>query len=464
MSTVPLTQYLTFKKLRLYVAWPAACVALWLARPTTESILRGLPLVAAGMALRWWAAGSVRKSRQLAIGGPYAHLRNPLYAGSFLMLLGFCAMLDHSLLWAVLPAGFAWLYWGTVRKEEQELAQKFGDRYRSYARAVPRFLPRWQPYRGGDATDFDWRHAYANGESITSWAAVLAILCLYFYRAFLLDQSEVNGLRAFWLLIAAAVAAELALEVLERRRKDRPEHVSIGTALFQRRAWLPVPLIVGGVLVLLLAGNPLPWGAPERIAADVSGLLCLATAEGLRIWGVGHCGRKTRSASIHASRLVTSGPYAHVRHPLYVSNLLITLGIACLTGAWWTLLACALYWVVVYRRIIAAEEAFLHATFGAAFESYRRKVPRLLPRLTPARLPPSSTFRRAELRKEYQTVIAITVSILCVEATLAAHGWLPKVSRVWLHRLQSRSSFQAPLDHAAGQGYLKHNTGEQRHA
>ena len=444
MNAAPIMHYLTFKKLRLYVAWPAACIALWFSRPTVPSILWGLPLVAAGMALRWWAAGSVRKSRQLAIGGPYAYLRNPLYAGSFLMLLGFCAMLDHPVLWMVLPVGFAALYWGTVRKEEQELAHKFGDSYRAYVRAVPRFLPRWQPYRGGAPGSFDWGHAYANGELITAWSAVLAILGLYFYRVFLLDQSEVNGLQAFWLLIAAAVAAELALEVLERRRKDRPEHVSIGTALFQRRAWLPVPLIVGGVLVLLIAGNPLPWGSPERIVADVSGLLCLAAAEGIRMWGVGHCGRKTRSADIHASQLVTSGPYAHVRHPLYVSNLLITLGIACLTGAWWTLLACVLYWVIIYRRIIAAEEAFLHATFGASFDAYRRKVPRLLPRLTAARLPPSSTFRRAELRKEYQTVIAITVSILCVEATLAAHDWLPKASRVWLHRLADPQQLPGP--------------------
>lgn len=435
MSATRLARYLTFKKLRLYLAWPAAAAALWLAHPTVDSLLRGLPLLASGMAVRWWAAGCVRKARQVSTGGPYAHVRHPLYLGSFLMLLGFCGMLNQPILWMVLPVGFAGLYWGTVRKEERELAHKFGESYRSYARAVPRFLPRWMPYRGGVASTFDGRHAYANGETITAWAAVLAVLGLYFYRVFLLDQSAVQGAPAFWLLAAAAIAAELTLEVLQRRRKDRPGHISVGTALFQRRAWLPVPLVVGGIVLLLLAGNPLPWGTPARLAADVSGLLCLAAAEGIRMWGVGHCGRKTRSASIHASQLVMSGPYAHVRHPLYVSNLLITLGIACLTGAWWTLLTCLLYWVVVYRRIIGAEEAFLRASFGDAFESYSRQVPSLLPRLTPARLPPSSTFRRAELRKEYQTVIAIVASIVCVEAVLLAHDWLPKASRVWLHRM-----------------------------
>ena len=425
-------QYLASKKLRLYVAWPATLLALWIGRPTTASVLNSLPLVAVGAVLRWWAAGCVRKGRALATGGIYAHLRHPLYVGSFMILLGCCLMLQQPLVWLVLPAGFAVVYWRTLRREETELAAKFGDDYRNYARAVPRFLPRLRPYRAATANAFSARQAYANGESITALAVVLTVLSLYAWA----QSLESFGVwpSPVWWIVAAAVAAELALQVLERRRKDRADQPSVGTQLHHHRAWLPVPLVVGGVLVLLLVGNPRPWGSSARLAIDLAGLACLAIAEGLRMWGVGHCGRKTRSASIHASLLVTSGPYAYVRHPLYVSNLLLTVGIACLTGWWWTVLACVLYWTVVYRRIIGAEEAFLRATFGPAFEAYCRKVPPLMPRLRPAQLPPSSTFRRAELRKEYQTVIAIVASVLCVEAALAVHQWLPKAARVWLHR------------------------------
>ena len=332
-----------------------------------------------------------------------------------------------------LPAGFAVFYWPTVRQEETELARKFGDDYRNYARAVPRFLPRLRPYRAATANAFSARQTYANGESITALAVVLTVLGLYAWAQSLERQGAVPS--TAWWIIVAAVAAELALQVLERRRKDRTSQPSVGPQLHHHRAWLPVPLVVGGVLVLLLVGNPRPWGTPARCIVDLLGAACLLLAEGIRVWGVGHCGRKTRSASIHASLLVTSGPYAYVRHPLYVSNLLLTIGIACLTGWWWTVLACVLYWVVVYRRIIGAEEAFLRATFGPAFDAYCRTVPPLLPRLQPATLPPSSTFRRSELRKEYQTVIAIVASVLCVEAALAAHQWLPKAARVWLHRV-----------------------------
>ncbi len=426
-------QYFASKKLRLYLAWPATLLALWIGRPTTTSIVNSLPFVVVGAVMRWWAAGCVRKGRALATGGIYAHLRHPLYVGSFVILLGCCLMLQQPLLWLVLPTGFAVFYWRTLRQEEAALAQKFGDAYRHYARAVPRFLPRLTPYRASTTNAFSWRQAYANGESITALAVGLAVLGIYAWaRA---RAASDDGLSLTWWIVAAAVAAELALQVLERRRKDRPAHPSVGTQLHHYRAWLPVPLVVGGVLVLLIIGNPWPRGSSMRATVDLAGLACLVLAEAIRMWGVGHCGRKTRSASIHASLLVMSGPYAYVRHPLYISNLLLTVGIACLTGWWWTVLACVLYWIVVYRRIISAEEAFLRATFGPAFEAYCRTVPPLVPRLRPPPLPPSSTFRRAELRKEYQTVIAIVASVLCVEAALAAQQWLPKASRVWLHRL-----------------------------
>ena len=58
------------------------------ARPTTLSLLLGLPLACAGEAVRIWASGHIEKTRRLATGGPYAHSRNPLYLGSLLIALG----------------------------------------------------------------------------------------------------------------------------------------------------------------------------------------------------------------------------------------------------------------------------------------------------------------------------------------------------------------------------------------
>jgi protein-S-isoprenylcysteine O-methyltransferase Ste14 len=99
-------------------------------------------LIFAGLALRSWAAGTLRKRRELATSGPYAWIRNPLYAGSLMMMVGFCTLVkDPQSIWIVIGP-VAWLYWHAVRSEERHLARLFPDAWPAYAAAVPRFIPR----------------------------------------------------------------------------------------------------------------------------------------------------------------------------------------------------------------------------------------------------------------------------------------------------------------------------------
>src|SRR5438477_3135981 len=85
-------------------------------------------LVAAGCALRAWAAGYLLKGKRVAVGGPYAYVRNPLYLGSFMIGAGFCLALFRSplpsavlLLCMVYVAGFIGMYVAKGRSEEDEL-------------------------------------------------------------------------------------------------------------------------------------------------------------------------------------------------------------------------------------------------------------------------------------------------------------------------------------------------------
>jgi protein-S-isoprenylcysteine O-methyltransferase Ste14 len=82
--------------------------------------------------------------------------------------------------------------------------------------------------------------------------------------------------------------------------------------------------------------------------------------------------------------LTVTGPYAYTRNPLYLGSMLIAAGFAVALLSWPVALALALGFAVIYIPVIASEERFLRATFPG-FEEYCQRVPRLIPRLTPAR-------------------------------------------------------------------------------
>lgn len=81
--------------------------------------------------------------------------------------------------------------------------------------------------------------------------------------------------------------------------------------------------------------------------------------------------------------LTMTGPYAHTRNPLYLGSMLIAAGFAVALLSWPVALVLAVGFAVIYIPVIASEERFLRATFPE-FDAYCRRVPRLIPRLTPA--------------------------------------------------------------------------------
>ena len=80
--------------------------------------------------------------------------------------------------------------------------------------------------------------------------------------------------------------------------------------------------------------------------------------------------------------LATSGPYAHTRNPLYLGSLLMGLGFCVAARSWWVGVALVVMFFAIYLPVIRDEETFLRRTFPE-FEEYARRVPKMLPRLTP---------------------------------------------------------------------------------
>jgi protein-S-isoprenylcysteine O-methyltransferase Ste14 len=114
---------------------------LWRRAPQPAAVAGSLALVLPGLWLRGYAAGYVKKNRELTQTGPYAHTRNPLYLGSMLVAAGFAVALLSWLVAVVLAVGFVLIYVPVIASEERFLRATFPD-FEAYCRRVPRLIPR----------------------------------------------------------------------------------------------------------------------------------------------------------------------------------------------------------------------------------------------------------------------------------------------------------------------------------
>lgn len=135
------------QRLRVPIGFVTAILFLLLATPSWSSLALGLPITIAGLAFRGWASGHLKKNADLAVSGPYQYTRNPLYFGSFLMLLGVLVGGGNVWMSVALIALFLFIYYSVMRSEEMRMRELFPNVYQQWADAVPLFLPRFQPYR-----------------------------------------------------------------------------------------------------------------------------------------------------------------------------------------------------------------------------------------------------------------------------------------------------------------------------
>lgn len=140
------------QRLRVPIGFLLAAAFVWLAHPTRTSLMVGLPVALCGLALRAWAAGHLRKNLQLVTSGPYAWIRNPLYAGTLLAAFGFVAAANAWWLAVGFAAAFLLIY-GPVMQNEQEHLRKLFPGYDEYARRVPLLFPRWPVLPGVERFD-----------------------------------------------------------------------------------------------------------------------------------------------------------------------------------------------------------------------------------------------------------------------------------------------------------------------
>lgn len=184
-----------------------------------------------------------------------------------------------------------------------------------------------------------------------------------------------------------------------------PRLVPLGRFLFRYRNWL-FPLVV---VAALLVSRPryLLGSRTLDVWMDAVGFLVAASGLAVRAVTIGfeYIVRGGRNRQVYADHLVDGGVYAHTRNPMYLGNGLAILGCALILNAPAFYLVALPFMALAYASIIAAEEAYLRAKFGAQFDAYCARVNRIVPRLAGFRQSIAGmTFNwRRLLVKEYNT-------------------------------------------------------------
>ena len=149
--------------------------------------------------------------------------------------------------------------------------------------------------------------------------------------------------------------------------------MDIRNFFFTFRSYTPIP--VGAMII---------YFARPQNTYFFSGITLLLTGELIRMWAVSYAGGETRTRNVGATRLCTSGPYAFVRNPLYVGNMLMYLGIVFIAEATSVLLMAATtfsFFLIQYSLIISLEEEKLDELFGQEYSLYKENVPAIFPRI-----------------------------------------------------------------------------------
>ncbi len=183
----------------------------------------------------------------------------------------------------------------------------------------------------------------------------------------------------------------------------------VAKKLFKYRSYTPIPFL----LVMFFYENANIWSL-------IFGFIIALAGELIRLWGVSWAGSETRTTgTVGGAFLVVSGPFAHVRNPLYLGNIFMYLGLGVMSYALFPYLqiVALLFFMFQYNLIVKEEEEYLRNTYGKSYEDYVNKVPRFIPRLFPYKTNgvEQPTFKlNAGLKSEKRTLQAfgfVTITI-----------------------------------------------------
>lgn len=230
------------------------------------------------------------------------------------------------------------------------------------------------------------------------------------YNRIILSLRACHGIQN---LLSGLLLANVGMYVMSQIQEFR----NSGNWLFMRRSFLPFFTVV----IFLVALRDFAWPQDSHSLDKTWEIFCFAISWlgfGIRVFTVGYAPEGTSSRStkrLKANVLNTKGMYSIVRHPLYLGNFLIWLGISIFLRSFLFSLACITIFFLYYERIIFAEEEFLREKFGEGFAKWASRTPMMLPNLKNWKKPNLSFSLKTVLRREYTAFFVITASFTALE-------------------------------------------------
>ncbi len=207
-------------KLRFAILYPFALLPLLFSHPSDKLFFVSSIFIILGLSIRVWANGYAIKMGKLTTSGPYAYVRNPLYLGTMLIVIGFSLMLDITILSILFILVAFFVYVNTIRKEEEMLEAKFKDSYTSYRNKVPALIFTIFPYRPGEKWPFSPRRLLESKEHKPVIWVIIFLIALYIKNQVTL-KGEGLDLKLVGLILAAIFLGLIDIigEIIKWKRK-----------------------------------------------------------------------------------------------------------------------------------------------------------------------------------------------------------------------------------------------------
>lgn len=207
------------------------------------------------------------------------------------------------------------------------------------------------------------------------------------------------------------------------------EFIDSGNVLFRWRSYLPLFLFAAFFIVMYF--NRTQYNNVSEVYEGVCFGIALL-GEAIRAFTIGFApdrtsGRNTKQQV--ADEINTTWIYSVIRHPLYLGNFLMWLGVAMLTRLPWAIAFFVMIYWVYYERIMMAEEAYLISKFGSAYEEYAKKTRCFLPICWKNWKKPNNRFNfKKVIRQEISSVYGLVCSFILLDLyvnVLGKNSYLP---------------------------------------